>query len=151
MGIFNKTCFTNPRQQSITISSIIITPEIHQNTYKLLCTQSHYVEVVQGGVSNSRLLVQLLYNDFVCTLETVQDFLIKFDIKPLMHLFKISILSRNNDIFRLTKIMNNLVKDLRILSFKVIFSVSKISQIFLKKIFCEEYLIRRPTFFNKFF
>ena len=54
-------------------------------------------------------------------LETVQDFLIKLDIKPLMHLLEISIFSLNNDLVRLTKIMNNLVKDLKILSFKVIF------------------------------
>ena len=30
-------------------------------------------------------------------LETVQDFLIKLDIKPLMHLLEISIFSLNND------------------------------------------------------
>ena len=40
-------------------------------------------------------------------LETVQDFLIKLDIKPLMHLSEISIFSLNNDLVRLTKIMNN--------------------------------------------
>ena len=56
-------------------------------------------------------------------LETVHDFLIKLDIKPLMHLLEISIFSLNNDLVRLTKIMNNLVKDLKILSFKVIFNV----------------------------
>ena len=56
-------------------------------------------------------------------LETVQDFLIKLNIKPLMHLLKISIFSLNNELVRLTKIMNNLVKDLKIQSH---FSVSKI-------------------------
>ena len=50
------------------------------------------------------------------TLETVQDFLIKLDIKPLMHLLEISIFSLNNDLARLTKIMNNVVEDLKILS-----------------------------------
>ena len=49
--------------------------------------------------------------------ETIQDFFIKLDF----NLLKISIFSLNNDIVRLTKIMNNLVKDLKILSFKVIF------------------------------
>ena len=39
-------------------------------------------------------------------LETVQDFLIKLDIKPLMHLLEISTFSLNNVIVRLTKIMN---------------------------------------------
>ena len=68
--------------------------------------------------------------------ETVKHFLIKLDIKPLTHLLKISIFSQNNDLIRLTKIMNNLVKDLKILS---------------KKKFCEEYLNRRPTYINKVF
>ena len=58
----------------------------------------------------------------VCsTLESVQDFLIKLDIEPLMPLLEISIFSLNNDLARLTKFMNNLVRDLKILSFKVIF------------------------------
>ena len=63
-------------------------------------------------------------------LETVQDFLIKLDIKPLMHLLKISIFSLNKDIIRLTKIMNNLVKDCKIRTFKVIFQCLKLVQPF---------------------
>ena len=47
--------------------------------------------------------------------ETVQDFMIKLDTKPLIHLLEISVFSLNNDLIRLTKIMNNLVKDLKIL------------------------------------
>ena len=66
-------------------------------------------------------------------LETVQDFLIKLDIKPLMHLLKISIFSLNNDILRLTKIMNNLVKDCKIRTFKVIFQCLKLVESFRKK------------------
>ena len=66
-------------------------------------------------------------------IETVQDFLIKLDIKPLMHLLKISIFKLNNDLVRLTKIMNNLVKDLKILSFKVIFQCLKLVKSFQKK------------------
>ena len=66
-------------------------------------------------------------------LETVQDFLIKLDIKPLMHLLEISIYSLNNDLVRLNKIMNNLVKDLKILSFKVIFQCLKLAESFQKK------------------
>ena len=62
-------------------------------------------------------------------LETVQDFLIKLGIKPLMHLFEISIFSLNDDLRR-TKIMNNLVKDLKILSFKVIFQCLKLVESF---------------------
>ena len=67
------------------------------------------------------------------SLETVQEFLIKLDIKPLMHLLKISIFSLNNDILRLAKIMNNLVKDCKICTFKVIFQCLKLVESFKKK------------------
>ena len=43
-----------------------------------------------------------------------------------MHLLEISIFPQNNDLVGLTKIMNNLVKDLKILSFKVIFQCLKL-------------------------
>ena len=43
--------------------------------------------------------------------ETVQDFLIKLGIKPLMHLLEKSIFSLNNDLVRLTKIMNRADKN----------------------------------------
>ena len=69
----------------------------------------------------------------VSGIETVQDFLIKLDIKPLMHLLEIRIFSLKNDLVRLTKIMNNLVKDLKILSFKVIFQCLKLVESFQKK------------------
>ena len=65
--------------------------------------------------------------------ESVQDFLIKLDIKPLMHLLEISTFSLDNVIIRLTKIMNNLVKDLKILSFKVTFQCLKLVETFRKK------------------
>ena len=39
-------------------------------------------------------------------LETLQDFLIMLDIKPLMQLLEISTFSQNNVFVRLTKIMN---------------------------------------------
>ena len=64
--------------------------------------------------------------------ETVQDFLIKLGIKPLIHLLEISIFLLNNDLVRLTKIMNNLVKDFKILSFKVIFQCLKLVESFQK-------------------
>ena len=41
-----------------------------------------------------------------------------------------SIFSINNDIVRLTKIVNNLVKDLKILTFKVIFQCQKLVEYF---------------------
>ena len=73
-----------------------------------------------------------------CAVETVQDFLNKLDIKPLRHLLKISIFSLNSDIIRLTKIMNNLVKDCKIRTFKVIFQCLKLVESFRKKKICEE-------------
>ena len=92
-----------------------------------------------------------LWNQFYAfTLETFQDFLIKLDTEPLMRLLEISIFSLNNDLVRLTKIMNNLVKDLKILSFKVIFQCLRLVEIFWKKLW-EEYLIRRPTYINEMF
>ena len=63
-------------------------------------------------------------------IETVQDFLIKLDIKPLINLLKISIFSLNNDILRLTKIMNNLAEDCKIPTFKVIFQCLKLVESF---------------------
>ena len=44
-------------------------------------------------------------------IETVQDFLIKLGIKPLMHLLEISIFSLNKVIVRPTKIMNRADKN----------------------------------------
>ena len=65
-------------------------------------------------------------------------------MKPRMHILKISIFSLNHVIVRFTKIMNNLLKHLKI-------SVLEIGRNFLKKIFYEEYLTRRPTFIKHFF
>ena len=44
-------------------------------------------------------------------LDTVQDFLIKLDIEPLMHLLETSIFSPNVYMVRLTKIMNRADKN----------------------------------------
>ena len=49
-----------------------------------------------------------------------------------MHLLEINIFSLNSDLVRLTKIMNNLVKDLKILIFKVIFQYLKLVESFQK-------------------
>ena len=54
-------------------------------------------------------------------LECVQDFLIKLDMKPCMHLVEMSFFSLNHVIIRLTKIMSNLLEHLKIRTFKVIF------------------------------
>ena len=55
--------------------------------------------------------------------ESIQDFLIRLGIKPLRRLLEIIIFSPNNDLGRLTKIMNNLLKDCKIHTFKVILTV----------------------------
>merc|ERR1739844_197321 len=57
--------------------------------------------------------------------ESVQDILIKLDMKPCMHLVEISIFSLNHVIVRLTKIMNNLLEHIKIHTFKVIFLCKK--------------------------
>ena len=80
----------------------------------------------------------ILYEVNTYLLEFVQDFLIKLDIKPLVHLLEMSIFSLNDDLVRLTKIMNNLVKDLKILSFKVIFKCLKLVESFQKNISVNE-------------
>ena len=80
-----------------------------------------------------RRLAATIYLVKNCRLETFQDFSIKLDIEPLMHLLKISIFSLNSDIIRLTKIMNNLVKDCKIRTFKVIFQCLKLVESFRKK------------------
>ena len=69
----------------------------------------------------------------LCGLESVQDFLIKLDMKPCMHLVEISIFSLNHVIVRLTKIMNNLLKHLKILVFS--YDIRSGDQLLLKKKF----------------
>ena len=63
-------------------------------------------------------------------LDTVQDFLIKLGIKPCVHTLKISIFSLNHVILRPSKIMNNLLKDSKIRTFKVIFQHQKLTKSF---------------------
>ena len=89
----------------------------------------HYQYLIYSTVCSEQKLLKKLVTFFclsTSTLESVQYFLIKLGIKPLIHLLEISIFSLNDDIVRLTKIMNNLVKDLKILSFKVIFQCLKL-------------------------
>ena len=76
--------------------------------------------------------------------ESVQDFLIKLDMKPCMHLVEISIFSLNHVIVRLTKIMNNLLEHLKILNFKDIFLCKK-----LVKLLCS--FIENLGFQNTYF
>ena len=82
---------------------------------------------------------------------TNKDFLIKLDIKPLMHLLEISIFSLNNDLVRITNIMNSLVKDLKILSFKVIFQWLRLVKSFQKNIFVKNIWLGDQLVLMKFF
>ena len=75
------------------------------------------VDSTRHHLINSNFIHHII--DYTSAIESVQDFLIKLGIKLLMRLLKISIISLKNDHVRLTNIINN-VKDLKILSFKVI-------------------------------
>ena len=74
--------------------------------------------------------------------ESVQDFLIKLDMKPCINLVEISIFSLNHVIVRPTKTPKSADKKMPISDFQSDFSMSKIIWIFLKKIFIEEYQLR---------
>ena len=93
-------------------------------------------------VSSFTLLI-LVFS--VCILETVQDFLIKLDIKPLMHLLEINIFSLNKRPSQTYQNYEQPCQRSQNSEFQSHFSVSKIGRIFPKKI-CEEYLIRSPTY-----
>ena len=109
---------------------------------------SKFITFKRAGIGKCIFLVHIFFENYVnrgldfllltrlgkgtYSIETVQDFLIKLGIKLLMHLLEISIFSH---FVRLTKIMNYLVKDLKILSFKVIFQCLKLVESFQKN-FC---------------
>ena len=85
-------------------------------------------------------------------LEIFKDFMIKLGIKPLMHLLEISIFfSLNNDLVRLAKITNNLVKHLEILSFKVIFQCLKLVESFQKTFSVKNVWLGDQLTLTKFF
>ena len=102
-----------------------MSPELQQ-AYRLLTRNywanwSIYYQVIWFFLFSNNLL------------ESFPDFLIELDMKPRMHIVETSIFSLNNVTARLTKIMNNLLEHIKILIFKVIFSVLKIDRIFQKK------------------
>ena len=93
---------------------------------------------------------------FSASLDTVTDFLIKLGIKPCMHLLEIGIFLLNHVIVKPTKIMNNLLKDCKILTFNVIFQHQKSTEsfwIFLWRIFDQllpmKFLIFKVFYFLK--
>ena len=86
-------------------------------------------------------------------LDTVQDFFNQVGHQTTsasIYLLKINIFSLNHVIIRPTKIMNNLLKDWKIRTFKVIFQHQKSMESFWF-FFCEEYSTRWSTFKNKIF
>ena len=90
-----------------------------------------------------------------CLLETVQEFLWS-ELARLIESkskWKTSYFSLNHTIVKLTKIMNNLAKDLYILIFKVLFLCRKLMESFQKKsyenLWLEDHLISM-TFFENF-
>ena len=94
-------------------------------------------------------IVNLDFHMKTAPVESVEDFLIKLDMKPCMHIVETSIFSLKHVIVRLTKIMNNLLEHFRFCTFKIIFLCSKLDESFSKKIY-EEYLTRRPTIIKYF-
>ena len=93
----------------------------------MLCYQKCVNEKRRGEDTN-------LVGSIPSLLETVQDILIKLDIKSHMHVLEISIYSLNHVIASPTKIMNNLLKDCKICTFKVIFQLQKLTESFSVKI-----------------
>ena len=81
------------------------------------CRSSHSKRLLKSNLV-SLIWHILKWELLLCTwaicnwaLESVQDFLIKLDIKPLMHLLELSTFLLNNVIVRLTKILNRADKN----------------------------------------
>ena len=120
-----------------------------------------YKKYIEWMNFSSKLIVVISVNNTKnpCSATTVHNvhnrvisrfFEIEVNMQSSMHLLEISIFSLNNVTVRFTKIMNNLLKHLKILIFKVIFQCWKLFESFQKKIF-EEYWTRRATFIKKSF
>ena len=99
--------------------SCLEVPDTIRMTLVLQCRQLQHLKILfeeaknlwrHGAlevVENKCSIIHLVSS----TIESVQDFLIKLDIKLLMHLLKISTFSLNNVIVRLAKIMNRADKN----------------------------------------
>ena len=79
-------------------------------------------------------------------LETIQEFLWELAMKQ--HIYAISL---NHVIVRLSKIINNLLKDLKILIFKVIFQCLKLVESFQKKFSVKNIWLGDQLILMKFF
>ena len=115
---------------------IAVSSELNCQPFHMIPTERWDFEIQGAKVSWHKLVMMLRIFFLVApVVETVQDFLIKLDIKPLMHLLEI----------RLSKIMNNLVKDLKIPSFSSVQRPTYINEIFWKLWFLK-YFILCPIF-----
>ena len=99
--------------------SCLEVPDTIRMTLVLQCRQLQHLKILfeeaknlwrHGAlevVENKCSIIHLVSS----TIESVQDFLIKLDIKLLMQLLKISTFSLNNVILRLNKVMNRADKN----------------------------------------
>ena len=80
------------------------------DNYDLIFAKSLESENLAETIESGPLCITDVFQN-QSVVESVQDFLIKLDIKPPMHLLEISTFSLNNVIVRLTKIMNRADKN----------------------------------------
>ena len=98
---------------SLCISHFVISVfHLKQDIHNTLMVQGCcFLRVNMPGFTYLCIFLGQLFSP-TAILESVQDFLIKLDMKPCMHLVEISIFSLNLVIIRLTKIMNRADKNL---------------------------------------
>ena len=109
-------------------------------TRKLIIPTGHYLIFRLGihtteveGAFDGYVYVETSYHTFKVCVRDCPSFYDQVGHQTTI-LLEISIFSLNIDIVGLTKIMNNVVKDPKILSFKVIFQCLKLVESFQKKI-----------------
>ena len=102
---------------SATNSMYLCTKAVDEAYMALVCTA---VQTKNEAAPTTTYRQDGSFEQLTWQVDTVQDFLIKLDMKPCINLVEISILSLNNFTVRLTKIMKNLLKIIRILIFKFI-------------------------------
>ena len=85
------------------------------NISKLACLLEFKMRMKEIAITitlQNEIGIKSFYTFYISTRD-LPRFFVQLGIKPLMHLLKISIFLLNNDLVRLTKIMNNLVIDLK--------------------------------------
>ena len=76
-----------------------------------LVFSERFIKLLTNFATDGKPALTMESGKKISVVESVQDFLIKLDMKPCMHEVKISIFSLNNVIVRLTKIMNRADKN----------------------------------------